>query len=99
MAEQPIDITQINNREHIAPDKTGDNIAAKKVVNYAADTNFAWQRLPMPLIDAPYDNIHFSNADINGNYQTVVFKNGSATVRTLTLAFDGSSNVTDLTRA
>lgn len=34
---------EIQNREHVAPDKTGDNIAAKRVANYGWDgTN--WQR-------------------------------------------------------
>lgn len=35
---------EILNREHLAPDKTGDNIAAKRVASYAWDgTN--WQRV------------------------------------------------------
>lgn len=40
-------ITDINNREHIAPDKTGDNIAAKKVATYVW-TGSIWTRMTQP---------------------------------------------------
>jgi hypothetical protein len=37
---------EINNREHIAPDTTGDNIAAKKTANYVWNSSAnQWQRM------------------------------------------------------
>lgn len=54
------------------------------------------------LIDKVYDHIAFSNPDANGNYQTMTFKTGGSggtTVRTLTLAYDASDNVTAITRS
>jgi hypothetical protein len=87
--------------EHIGPSSSGDNIDAKKVANYGWD-GANWLRQPVPLIDQSYDYIGFSNADTNGNYQTIVFKSGGSagtTARTLTLAYDASSNVTSITRA
>jgi hypothetical protein len=50
------------------------------------------------LIPMAFDDIQFSNADANGNYQTGVVKSAGATVCTLTFAYDGSSNVTRVTR-
>jgi hypothetical protein len=38
---------EIANREHIAPDKTGDNIAAKKVAVYV-DSGGSWVRMTQP---------------------------------------------------
>jgi len=96
---QPAEIAQ---REHIAPDFTGDNIAAKRVAQYAADENFNWQRIPLPFVDKAYDYIGLSNPDANGNYQTIVFNNGGSggsTQRTLTLTFDGDSNITSIARS
>ena len=54
------------------------------------------------LINVAYDYVGFSNADGNGNYQTIVYKSGGSggtTVRTLTLTYDASSNVTSITRS
>lgn len=54
------------------------------------------------LVDVPYDYVGMSNADGNGNYQTVVYKTGGSggtTVRTLTYTFDASNNVTSITRS
>ena len=78
-----------------------DEVAsAKRVVDYGC-TGTVPQRMPTPLLDLAYDYVGFSNADGNGNYQTVVYKTGGSggtTVRTLTYTFDGSSNVTSITR-
>ena len=53
------------------------------------------------LLPIAYDYVGFSNADGNGNYQTIVYKvggSGGTTINTLTLTYDGSSNVTSITR-
>jgi hypothetical protein len=94
-------VPRITKSEHIGPDDTGDNIQAKRVANYGFD-GANWQRTPTGLVDVAYDYLGFSNADSNGNYQTLSFKSGGSggsTQRTLTLAFDGSSNVTSITRS
>ncbi len=101
MPEGPIGEQEIANREHIAPQKTGDNIAAKKVVPYVFGTDSQWHRPPAPLIDAAYDYVGFSNPDANDNYQTLIFNSGGSggtLVRTISLTYDGSSNVTSITR-
>jgi len=49
-----------------------------------------------------YDYVGMSNADGNGNYQTIVYKRGGSsgtTVRTLTYTYDASNNVTSITRS
>ena len=86
----------INRGEHIE-----ENIQAKRSANYEWD-GANWLRRPAPLIDQSYDYVGFTNADANGNYQTITFKSGGSagtTARTLTLAYDTSSNVTSITRA
>jgi hypothetical protein len=50
------------------------------------------------LLPFEFDDIQFSNADVNGNYQTAVVKNDALTVATLTLSYDGSSKLTGVTR-
>jgi hypothetical protein len=59
-------------------------------------------KAPVPLLDLAYDYIGFSNADGNGNYQTLAFKTGGSggtTVRTITMSFDGNNNVTSVARS
>lgn len=54
------------------------------------------------LVNKPYDYIGFSNADGNGNYQTMEFKvggSGGSTQVTLTLVFDANNNATAITRS
>lgn len=102
MGEHAISAQEIANREHISPAKTGDNISAKKVGSYGNGVGNAWGRIPLPLIDQPYDYVGFSNPDANNNYQTIVFNSGGSggtTVRTLTLAFDANNKVTNITRS
>lgn len=101
MGENPLGITEIANQEHIDPAKTGDNIAAKRVVPYGFGADSNWARIPLPLIDTPYDYVGFSNPDANDNYQTIQFYQGGSggtLVRTLALTYDGSSNITSITR-
>ncbi len=102
MAEEAIGIQEIANREHISPQKTGDNIAAKKVVTYAADENNNWQRVPLAFTDKAFDYVGFANSDANGNYQNIFLYNGGAggtLQRTLTLTYDANSNVTSIARS
>lgn len=87
----------VTRSEHIDPKTTFDNIQAKRVAPYNWDGN-NWQRQPLPLITKPYDSFVFSNADANGNYQTLTFKNGGTTVQTLSLSYDVNSNITQLVR-
>lgn len=65
------------------------------------DANGAAAQSPIPLIDRAYDYVGMTSADGNGNYQIFTYKVGGAsgtTVRTLTYTYDGSSNVTSITR-
>ena len=95
--EGPIGEQEIANREHIAPQKTGDNIAAKKVASYSFDgTN--WVRTLSGLFNKPYDEIAFSNPDANGNYQTMTSKLSGSTANVFTVTYDASSNLTDIVR-
>lgn len=86
--------------EHIGLEATGDNIEAKRVASYAFNGT-QWGRAPMSFIDVSFDYIGFTNADANGNYQTWTFKTGGnagTTVRTLSLTYDASSNITSIER-
>lgn len=49
MAEKPYmeGLESINQAEHVSPDKTGDNIQAKRVVSYVWNGS-AWQRMTQP---------------------------------------------------
>lgn len=91
-------ITEIHNREHIAPDKTGDNIAAKRNAAYGNGVGTLWGRTPLPFIDQPFDDIVFGSYDAYGNPATITFKANGSAVRTLTLTTDGSGNVTEIAR-
>jgi tRNA/tmRNA/rRNA uracil-C5-methylase (TrmA/RlmC/RlmD family) len=48
-----------------------------------------WNKLPFGA-----DRFTQSNPDINGNYQTIIYRNGATIVRTITLAFDVNNVVT-----
>jgi len=97
MAEQPLNIQEIANREYIGPNKTGDNIDAKRVAPYVWNGS-QWQRLAAPLVDTAYDDIVFGTYDSFGNPDTITFKNQGTTVRTLTLITDGSGNIAEIVR-
>ena len=61
-----------------------------------------WEPQPLPLIDVAYDYIGFTDADANGNYQTWTFNTGGSggtTVRTLSITYDASSNITSIARS
>lgn len=95
-------VPRIVNAEHIGPNDTGDNIEAKRVASYGFNTASQWGRTPVPFMDVAFDYIGFTNADALGNYQTWTFKvggSGGTTVRTLTVAYDASSNITSIGRS
>ena len=48
-----------------------------------------WNNLPFGA-----DRLTQSNPDVNGNYQTITYRNGATIVRTITLAFDINNVVT-----
>jgi hypothetical protein len=75
--------------------------SAKRVmpVGWNAGT---FTKLPTPFVDIAFDYISFTNADANGNYQTWSFKSGGSggtTVRTLSVTYDGSNNITSIGRS
>jgi len=100
MAEQPIGHQEIANREHIAPKKTGDNIAAKRVAGYAFD-GANWQRVPTGYIPSAYDYVGIdtspSTSDVYTFYQG---GSGGTLVSTVTLAYSDSTkgNLTSVAR-
>ncbi len=78
-----------------------NGVEAKAVIPYGY-TGTALTPIPPALIDVAYDYIGWSSADANGNYQTMTFKTGGSagtTVRTLSLTYDASSNLTSITRS
>jgi hypothetical protein len=91
-------VPRITRAEHMGPKDTGDNIEAKRVANYGWDgTN--WQRTgPDFQMGTNYDETTFTNADGNGNYQTITYKLAGNTVRTLNLTFDANNNVTSIAK-
>lgn len=50
------------------------------------------------LLPFKWDDLTFSNADVNGNYQTGTVKSAAATVATLEFTYDGSSKLTRVRR-
>jgi len=98
MAEQPLGVQEIANREYIGPNKTGDNIDAQRVAPYVWNGS-QWQRPGTPLVDTAYDEIALSSYDANNIPATIEFKSGGITVRTLSLTVDGNGNITDIVRS
>lgn len=62
-------------------------------------TNTDGSDIRIPSIWREYDGVQFTNADSNGNYQTITFSKGLGLVGTLTLTYDGSSNPTSIARS
>lgn len=76
-------------------------VNAKAVVPYAYSGG-TLTPTPTPLVDLAYDYVGFTNADGNGNYQTITFKTGGSagtTVRTLSVTYDANSLITSVTRS
>lgn len=90
-------LNSLTRAEHIDPAVTGDNISAKRVAEYRWD-GANWQRSVFGLFTLPYDELDWSNADANGNYQTITSKLATSTQQVLTLAYDASNNVTSIKR-
>lgn len=100
MAEGPIGQQEIDNREHIAPQKTGDNIAAKRVVGYAWD-GANWQRPPLPFVPSSYDYVGVDNS--GSTTKVFTFRQGGSggtLVSTVTLTYSDSTkaNLTSVAR-
>lgn len=102
MAEQPIGEQEIANREHIAPQKTGDNIAAKRVVPYYWDAaSSTWQRSPAPFVPVPYDYVAVAYPDgVTEVYTFYQGGSGGTLVSTVTLVYTDSTkaNLSSATR-
>lgn len=99
MSNQHTGASVTDNEEHIS-DANGLN--AKKVAAHGINTLGTLLPVPVPLIDEPFDYVGFSNPDVNDNYQTMQFRQGGAAgtvVRTLSLTYDGSSNLTSIARS
>lgn len=83
----------INHSEHIAPEITGDNIAAKKVANYNWDgTN--WQRAGLMLVPGK-DFDYLGIVNDSATQDTLTFKlggSGGTTVRTMTITYAASAS-------
>lgn len=93
-------LNQIIESEHLDIEN-GESVNAKKVVTYGVGTDLGSHRVPVPLIDGPWDYLSASNPDSNGNYQTIAFLNGGSggsLVRSLALTYDNSGNITSLAR-
>lgn len=83
----------ITRSEHIGPTFSGDNIDAKKVVNYDWDsTTSSWVRRAAGLVPGSYDYISYANT--SSTVDTYVFKTGGSggtTVATVTITYTDST--------
>jgi len=86
----------ITQAEHISPDKTGDNIQAKRTANYVWDGS-NWQRMAQPGGLTPgTDYDYIDEQQTSTSVRTYVYKlggSGGTTVRTVVVTY------TDATRA
>jgi hypothetical protein len=93
MAEQPIGVQEIANREYIGPNKTGDNIDAQRVAPYGFDGS-NWQRQPVlgaGLVTQAWDAV---GAVTNTNVLTLSYYRGGLAgtlINTVTLTFTDST--------
>lgn len=86
----------ITQAEHISPDKTGDNIQAKRVAGYVWNgTDWVRQGINLsPNVDYDFIDVQQTSATI----ETYVFKTGGSggtTVQTIVLTYTSSAK-TDL---
>lgn len=80
--------------EHIGPEETGDNIGAKRVASYGWD-GANWQRQGI-LFSAGKDFDHLDITNSSADEDTLVYKNGGSTVRTLVIVYaTGAEKVSD----
>lgn len=93
-------VPTITKAEHIGPDDTGDNIEAKRVALYGADTTGAWSRMSSSfgkLVSEKYDFIDLGY-DGSNRLTSVVFKTGGSggtTVATLAITYISTSSRID----
>lgn len=73
------------------------NVSAKRVVPLTWDGTQAWKAIT-GLFQLPYDELAFTNADSNGNYQTLTSKLSGTTQNVFSITYDASSNLTDIKR-
>lgn len=81
----------ITQAEHISPNKTGDNIQAKRTANYVWNGS-AWARMSQlnPGTDYDYLDVQQTDADT----ETFVYKlggSGGTTVRTIVVNYTSSA--------
>lgn len=96
MSEQSISENEIANREHIAPTKTGDNIAAKRVASYSWN-GFSWERTAPTggLVPVAYDAITYTATSTSvDTYNYYTGGTGGTLVATLTITYIDSSHNT-----
>jgi hypothetical protein len=98
MSENAISEQEIANREHLAPGKTGDNIAAKRVASYIWNGS-NWQRMSQPqtggLVGVAYDAVQYTNTSTT--VDTYTYYTGGLTgtlVATVTITYTDSTKVT-----
>lgn len=77
---------------YVLPFKTPTGAATQALVNSAGNL------VSDNTIFETFDDIKFTNPDLDGNYQTVTFKLGGVTKHVLTMAFDINENVTSIVR-
>jgi len=98
MGEQSISEQEIANREHLAPGKTGDNIAAKRVAMYVETGQGQWARAAAGLFTKPYDRIVITYTDSTKTViDTIVTKLSGVAQETITN--NGDSVTDDLVRS
>lgn len=79
-----------------------DANAKRVVMRYQDLATGDWFNNPAPFINQDHDYIGFSNADSNGNYQTITYKSGGSsgtTMLTLSLTYDANNKVTSIARS
>ena len=92
--------------EHISPEKTGDNIEAKRIANYVWNGS-SWERQssagagsPIGFLPFEFDDIEWSGTpDANGNYPTATVRLAAADIATLTFTYDIDGKLTRVQRA
>lgn len=91
-------VPRVAKAEHIGPDDTGDNIEAKRVAMYGADTTGAWSRMSSTfgkLVPEKYDYIGFNLAGSTTNVYTYkTGGSGGTTVATVTVTYSDSTKGT-----
>jgi hypothetical protein len=95
MSEQAVSEQELANREHVGPNKTGDNIAAKRVANYVWNGS-TWDRMAPTssggLLNIAYDSVAYTNTSTT--VDTYKYYSGGVSgtlVATLTITYLDSS--------